>query len=107
MSEAPATTRIPERLGADAVALLQRLIRFNTVNPPGNEREAQLHLKELLTEAGWECELLAAEPERPNLVARLRGAEGPTLAMICHVDTVPAVASEWSVDPWSGALKAG
>jgi acetylornithine deacetylase/succinyl-diaminopimelate desuccinylase-like protein len=105
MSEAPATIRVPERLGAEAVGLLQRLIRFNTVNPPGDEREAQLHLQGQLTKAGWECELLAAEPERPNLVARLRGeAEGPTLAMISHVDTVPAVAEEWTHDPWSGDL---
>lgn len=105
MSEAPATTRVPERLGAEAVGLLQRLIRFNTVNPPGNERDAQIFLEGLLTEAGWECELLAAEPDRPNLVARLRGeADGPTLAMISHVDTVPAAAEEWTHDPWSGDL---
>jgi acetylornithine deacetylase/succinyl-diaminopimelate desuccinylase-like protein len=108
MSDAPATTAAPERLGAEAVGLLQRLIRFNTVNPPGNEREAQLHLQGLLEAAGWETEVLAAEPERPNLVARLRGAaEGPTLAMISHVDTVPAVADEWTHSPWSGDLEDG
>ena len=42
---------------ADAEALLQRLLRFNTVNPPGNEREAQEYLFEHLTAAGFECEL--------------------------------------------------
>lgn len=90
------------------MSLLQRLIQFNTVNPPGNEREAQLHLQGLLDAAGWETEVLAAEPERPNLVARLRGgAEGPTLAMISHVDTVPAVADEWTHSPWSGDLEGG
>jgi acetylornithine deacetylase/succinyl-diaminopimelate desuccinylase-like protein len=52
--------------------------------------------------------LLAAEPERPNLVARLRGAaDGPTLALISHVDTVPARAEEWTHDPWSGDLHEG
>ena len=51
----------------------------------------------MLTEAGWDCELLAAEPQRPNLVARLRGeTDGPTLALICHFDIVPA-------EPASGA----
>ena len=49
------------------------LIRFNTVNPPGNERECQEWLRGYLTDAGFECELAGAEPERPNLVARLRG----------------------------------
>src|SRR3954471_14998460 len=40
--------------------LLQRLIRFNTVNPPGNEEAAQEFLKGTLEAAGFECELLAA-----------------------------------------------
>ena len=93
---------------AEATELLQRLIRFDTVNPPGNERAAQEYLRDYLTEAGFECELLAAEPERPNLVARLRGDQdpthdGPTLCYLGHVDTVLANAEEWSThDPWSG-----
>ncbi len=95
-------------VGAEAVALLQRLIRFDTVNPPGNEAEAQDHLKGLLEGAGWECELLERVPGRPNLVARLRGAEeGPSLALICHVDTVPADPAEWTRDPWGGDLAEG
>lgn len=93
-------------LGAEAVELLRRLIRFDTVNPPGNEGPAQDFLKGLLEDAGWECELLAKQPDRPNLVARLRGrSEGPNLAMISHVDTVPADPSEWTHDPWSGDLE--
>src|SRR3954470_13384797 len=85
--------------------LLQRLIQFNTVNPPGNEQAAQEFLKELLEGAGFECELLAAVPGRPNLVARLRGAsDGPRLCYLGHVDTVLADAADWSVDPWSGEL---
>jgi acetylornithine deacetylase/succinyl-diaminopimelate desuccinylase-like protein len=94
--------------GAEAEQLLAGLIRFNTVNPPGNERAAQEYLAAHLSEAGFECELLGAEPGRPNLVARLRGAsEGPTLCYLGHVDTVLAKASEWSHDPWSGELADG
>src|SRR6185295_14350977 len=66
-------TSPPQALGAEAVSLRQRLIQFNTVNPPGNEAEAQNYLMGALSETGWECELLAAEPQRPNLVARLPG----------------------------------
>lgn len=85
--------------------LLQKLIRFNTVNPPGNEGEALDFLRGLLEPAGWDCEVLARVPERPNLVARLRGHEpGPTLALISHVDTVPADPDEWTRDPWGGDL---
>jgi acetylornithine deacetylase/succinyl-diaminopimelate desuccinylase-like protein len=96
------------QLGAAAVELLQRLIRVNTSNPPGGERPVQELLGGLLSEAGFECELVGASDARPNLVARLRGeAEGPTLCLLGHADTVPAEASEWSRDPWSGDLADG
>jgi acetylornithine deacetylase/succinyl-diaminopimelate desuccinylase-like protein len=93
---------------AEAQELLQALIRVNTVNPPGNERPAQEHLAAHLTAAGYRCELLGAEPERPNLVARLRGGgAGPTLCYLGHVDTVLADPAEWTHDPWSGELADG
>ena len=93
---------------ADPIEILRRLIQFDTVNPPGNEGEAIEYLKGLLEPAGWDCQVLAELPERPNLVARLKGAEpGPNLALISHVDTVPAVPSEWERDPWSGDLVDG
>ncbi|MGA9284600.1 MAG: M20/M25/M40 family metallo-hydrolase [Solirubrobacteraceae bacterium] len=92
----------------DATRLLQRLIRFDTVNPPGNERAAIEHLQATLEDVGFQCELLGAEPERPNLVARLKGrSDGPTLCYLGHVDTVLADASEWTHDPWSGEIADG
>lgn len=95
-------------LGAAAVELLARLIRLDTSNPPGGERPAQELLHGVLAEAGFECELAGLDRERPNLVARLRGdAEGPTLCLLGHADTVPADASEWSRDPWSGDVAEG
>ena len=107
MSEEVALAPLAE-LGAEAVGLLQRLIRIDTSNPPGNEGKAQDLLHELLTDAGFECELAAREPERPNLVARLRGSSpGPVLCLLSHVDTVPADPSDWSADPWSGELRDG
>jgi acetylornithine deacetylase/succinyl-diaminopimelate desuccinylase-like protein len=105
----PARTKaVAPDVGPRAVELLQRLIRFDTVNPPGNEGEAQRFLLEILETGGWECEILAKDPQRPNLVARLRGREdGPGLALICHVDTVPADPAEWTRDPWGGDLVDG
>jgi acetylornithine deacetylase/succinyl-diaminopimelate desuccinylase-like protein len=95
-------------LAGETQQLLQRLIRFNTVNPPGSERPAQEYLAAHLTEAGFECELLGAEPARPNLVARLRGEQdGPTLCYLGHVDTVLADPAEWTHDPWSGDVADG
>jgi acetylornithine deacetylase/succinyl-diaminopimelate desuccinylase-like protein len=97
-----------ERLESESVEVLQRLVRFNTVNPPGNERPAIEYLAGYLREAGFEVRLLAAVDERPNLVADLRGsADGPTLCYLGHVDTVLADAEEWERDPWSGDVADG
>jgi acetylornithine deacetylase/succinyl-diaminopimelate desuccinylase-like protein len=101
---------LPERqdLERRTTELLQRLIRFKTVNPPGDEQAVQEYLKELLEGAGFECELLAAVEGRPNLVGRLGGdGDGPRLCYLGHVDTVLADPADWSVDPWSGELKDG
>ncbi len=99
---------MPADLQAETTELLQRLIQFDTVNPPGSERACQEYLAAHLTAAGFEVELLGAEEERPNLVARLRGAEpGPVLGLLGHVDTVLAHPAEWRHDPWSGAIADG
>jgi len=95
-------------LERDATELLQRLIRFDTVNPPGNEQAAQEFLKELLEGAGFAVELLAEVEGRPNLLARLSGAsDGPVLCLLGHVDTVLADPADWQVDPWSGEIRDG
>ncbi len=92
-------------LQADATALLARLVRHDTVNPPGNERPAQEELAVALRDAGFEVTLVGRLEERPNLVARLRGhADGPTLCLLSHVDTVLAQPEEWRHDPWCGAV---
>jgi acetylornithine deacetylase/succinyl-diaminopimelate desuccinylase-like protein len=90
-------------LQAEATALLARLVRHNTVNPPGNERAAQEELAATLRDAGFEVTLIGRTEERPNLVARLRGSgDGPTLCLLSHIDTVLAHADEWRHDPWCG-----
>jgi acetylornithine deacetylase/succinyl-diaminopimelate desuccinylase-like protein len=95
-------------LERETTDVLQRLVRFNTVNPPGNERDAIEYLAGYVSDAGLEAELLAATDERPNLVATLTGdADGPTLVYLGHVDTVLADPSEWKHDPWSGDLADG
>lgn len=95
-------------LGTEAVELLGDLIRFDTVNPPGNEEPAQQMLAERLRDAGFTCTLLAAERGRANLVADLPGeADGETLCLLGHVDTVPADPSEWSFSPWAGDVADG
>ncbi len=92
----------------ETTSVLQRLVRFNTVNPPGNEREAIEYLAAHLERAGFAVQLLGTSEERPNLIADLAGPEpGPTLCYLGHVDTVLADPSDWRHDPWSGDLEDG
>ena len=91
----------------EVTELLQGLLRINTVNPPANETVAAELLRGYLARDGIECELFAREPHRANLVARIRGAGGPSLAFLSHTDTVLADPGEWDRDPWSGDLVDG
>jgi acetylornithine deacetylase/succinyl-diaminopimelate desuccinylase-like protein len=99
---------LAEDLQQETTDVLQRLVRFNTVNPPGNERPAIEYLAGYLGDAGFEVEVLGAEAGRPNLVADLGDpTSGPTLCFLGHVDTVLADAAAWTHDPWSGELADG
>jgi acetylornithine deacetylase/succinyl-diaminopimelate desuccinylase-like protein len=95
-------------LREEVTELLQRLIRIDTTNPPGNETRAAQLLRDYLEDAGVVCELYAKIPERANLVARIPGrGDGPTLLFLSHTDVVLADASEWNADPFGGELRDG
>jgi acetylornithine deacetylase/succinyl-diaminopimelate desuccinylase-like protein len=91
----------------EVTGLLQRLIRVDTTNPPGNETAAAELLRDYLEAHGVACELIAKVPERANLVARIPGGDGPSLLFVSHTDVVLADAAEWSVPPFSGELRDG
>jgi acetylornithine deacetylase/succinyl-diaminopimelate desuccinylase-like protein len=94
-------------LREEVTELLRALVRVDTVNPPGNETRAAEVLRDYLSEQGVPCELVAKTRDRANVVARLEGGGGPSLAFICHTDTVLADPEEWARDPWSGDLVDG
>ena len=94
-------------LQAEAVDLLQALLRIDTTNLPGNETAAAVLLQDYLSSHGVECELVARDPARANLIARLPGrGTGPSMALVGHTDVVPAEAGEWTHPPFSGHLDA-
>jgi acetylornithine deacetylase/succinyl-diaminopimelate desuccinylase-like protein len=99
----------PEPALADApVELLQGLVRFDTTNPPGDERACVEWTEELLASVGFETELYARDPDRPNLVARLPGdGDASSLLLYGHVDVVPTEGQDWTHPPFSGVVEDG
>lgn len=97
-----------DELGAESIDYLVDLIRIDSSNPPGNETEVALYLKEALAEEGIESELYSIDPDRANLVARYKGngSKRPILIM-GHTDVVGVQAENWSEDPFSGLRKDG
>lgn len=94
-------------LRAEATELLRELLRIDTVNPPGNETLAAQAVGAYLARHGVAARLVAREPHRANLVARIPGGDGPSLMLTGHTDTVLAHADSWTRGPWSGDLVDG
>ena len=90
------------------VELLQRLIRFDTTNPPGNETELIAFVRQLLTDAGIPTQILAKDPNRPNLIARLPGnGDSSPLLLQGHVDVVTTQGQEWRYPPFEARIVDG
>ncbi len=100
-----------DSLSAAAVRALSEYLKINTTNPPGNELEGARFLQTLLARDGIDAQILdTAElgSGRANLYARLRGNGAKrAVALVNHLDVVPADPRYWSVDPFSGAIKDG
>jgi acetylornithine deacetylase/succinyl-diaminopimelate desuccinylase-like protein len=65
---------------------------------------------ELLGERGVNAmTTIAASPERPNVIARLKGMEpGPALMLCGHLDTKPVgPINAWTRDPFAGVVEEG
>ncbi|MFN2234828.1 MAG: M20/M25/M40 family metallo-hydrolase [Anaerolineales bacterium] len=88
------------------IEILQALIRFDTTNPPGNEYLAINWARDFLANSGIECTLLAKDPNRPNLIARLKGSgSAPPLLLQGHVDVVTTAGQDWKVPPFSAEIQ--
>lgn len=99
-------TALPERDPVPSPAqLLQQLIRFDTTNPPGHERACIEYIQGLIESAGIATTIVAKDPERPNLVARIKGrGSAPPLLLYGHVDVVPTEGQTWTHPPFEGRL---
>src|SRR4051812_28670677 len=96
------------RLRNEVCDLLRLLVACDTSNPPGHETQAAAILEEYLLAAGLECERVAKDPDRTNLLVRLRGnGTGPSLGFLGHLDVVPARREDWSVEPFAAIERDG
>lgn len=95
-------------LHAEVLDLARALIRLDTTNRghEGTETLAAEHLRDYLTGAGVEVELVAREPSRANVVARIPGIDpgAPSLAFVGHTDVVPVDGQEWTHPPFEAVV---
>ena len=96
----------------ETITLCQEMIRIPSVNHgegKGDEKAMAEYVASKLAEVGIKSELIETAPNRVNVVAKVEGADQsrPGLVLHGHIDVVPANATDWSVDPFSGVIKDG
>jgi len=90
-------------VAADAVGLTRELLAFDTINPPGRERDCARRTGALLEEWGFRVDYHDYEPGRTSVVAHAGGTDRKApLCLTGHIDTVALGARPWSKDPFSG-----
>jgi acetylornithine deacetylase/succinyl-diaminopimelate desuccinylase-like protein len=97
-----------DAIGEETLTHLSDLVRINTTNPPGQETLVVDYLRTILEAEGVSTETYALDPERANLVARIKGngSKKPILIM-GHTDVVGVQAEKWTEEPFSGLRKDG
>jgi succinyl-diaminopimelate desuccinylase len=93
----------------ELASFLQRLIQFDSVNPPGGEGPIAKYIAERLRASGFEVELVEVAEGRPNVVGRIKGSGGkPSLLVYGHSDVVPVGDLEnWTYPPFEGKMLDG
>jgi succinyl-diaminopimelate desuccinylase len=87
----------------DALALTQTLLRFDTINPPGQERECARHAGALLEGWGYRVAYHEYAEGRTSIVAHAGGSDSkPPLCLTGHIDTVALGVAPWTRDPFAG-----
>jgi acetylornithine deacetylase/succinyl-diaminopimelate desuccinylase-like protein len=95
-------------LRAEILRHFRALVQIDTSNPPGNEIKAVEYLQKVLAAEGIPSRTLALEPNRPNLVARLKGnGSKRPLLLLAHTDVVGVQREKWPVDPFAAVLRDG
>jgi len=90
----------------DVIELTQRLIAFNTINPPGNEGDLALYIGGILIENGFEVDYPIYAKDRLQLIAtKGLSASCPPIIFTGHLDVVPLGATGWTKDPFKSEIE--
>ncbi|MCW2254690.1 succinyl-diaminopimelate desuccinylase [Providencia alcalifaciens] len=90
------------------LSLTQKLLSFNTINPPGNEAECMAFLADWLKQKGFETKLYSFGEQRMSLLAWITGHNtSKPLGFTGHLDTVPLGKTPWKYDPFGGEINGG
>ena len=93
------------KIKEEAAAVLSQYIRIDTTNPPGKEMPGARFLQGLLEKEGLPATVLESQPDRGNVICRIKGTDGlPSLILLHHIDVVPGEAQKWKHPPLSGAV---
>jgi acetylornithine deacetylase/succinyl-diaminopimelate desuccinylase-like protein len=86
----------------------QALLRLDTSSPPGNEIRAVEYLEQVLKREGISYQVFSKDPQRPNLVARIKGngKKRPVLVM-GHTDVVTVDPKKWTFPPFAATRDGG
>jgi acetylornithine deacetylase/succinyl-diaminopimelate desuccinylase-like protein len=97
-----------EKQKAETLRHFRTLVQIDTSNPPGNEIKAVQYLKKVIEAEGIPTQTFALDPNRPNLVARLKGnGSKRPLLILAHTDVVGVQRGKWPVDPFGAVMKDG
>jgi len=95
-------------LESETMQHFQALLRLDTSNPPGNEKLATDYLQRVLEREGIAARVFARDPNRPNLVARIKGNGGKRpLLLMGHTDVVTVDPKKWTFPPFSATRNGG
>jgi len=92
----------PSMTGQDAVSLTRDLLRFDTINPPGRERDCAQMAGALLKDWGYDVQYFEYADSRTCVVARAGSSDKKPLCLTGHLDVVPLGSRKWSKDPFAG-----
>jgi acetylornithine deacetylase/succinyl-diaminopimelate desuccinylase-like protein len=93
---------------AEILQHYRALVQINSSSPPGNETKVVEYLKKVLDSEGIPSKTFAQDPNRANLVARLKGnGTKKPLLILAHTDVVPVDSAKWPVDPFGAVMKDG